>query len=148
MSKIIDQSLNMRPIDDLEETTDENGLTFYQQSNENQVPSTKVDNTEKKEDMEYARNNLINLIESGQAAFTELGSVADRSQSARAYEVYTNMLKALVEANKDLLDVSERKNPEPIEEPQPQTTNHNHLYIGTTKDLLTLLKEQKSKDNE
>ena len=54
-------------------------------------------------DFEYARGNLISVIEKGNEALTGILDVASISQHPRAYEVYGTLLKNMVDANKELL---------------------------------------------
>ena len=56
-------------------------------------------------DAEFARTNMRSLIDNGNRALTELASVANQSESPRAYEVLATMMKNLAEMNKDLLEL-------------------------------------------
>ena len=60
-------------------------------------------------DAEFARNNMRELISNGNKALTDLASVANQSESPRAYEVLATMMKNLAEMNKDLLELQKRK---------------------------------------
>jgi len=52
---------------------------------------------------------LYDLISSGSTAIDQMMSIADQSQHPRAYEVLSNMIRQMVETNKDLLDMHEKK---------------------------------------
>ena len=145
MNKKIEETLNLQPIDELEETQDENGVTVYTTKDES-VPSDTKERTEKECDMEFARQNLYDLISKGHGALDEIDAIAKSSQHPRAFEVYATMLKSLVDANKDLIEISERKNPEKKEE--EKTVNNNHLYVGSTNDILKLLNDKKEESND
>lgn len=95
------------------------------------------------DDFEYARGNMIAVIEKGQEALSGILDVASMSQHPRSYEVVATLVKAVADANKDLLELSKkRKDLEKVEHGGPQTVNNN-LYLGSTADLLKLLKDNK-----
>ena len=95
------------------------------------------------DDFEYARGNMIAVIEKGQEALSGILDVASMSQHPRSYEVVATLVKAVADANKDLLELSKkRKDLEKVENGGPQTVNNN-LYLGSTADLLKLLKDNK-----
>ena len=56
-------------------------------------------------DYQYARENLKEIINSAQQAIADLSSIASTSESPRAYEVLSTMMKTIVDANKDLLEL-------------------------------------------
>ena len=95
------------------------------------------------DDFDYARGNMIAVIEKGQEALSGILDVATMSQHPRSYEVVATLVKAVADANKDLLELSKkRKDLEKVENGGPQTVNNN-LYLGSTADLLKLLKDSK-----
>jgi len=95
------------------------------------------------DDFEYARGNMIAVIEKGQEALSGILDVATMSQHPRSYEVVATLVKAVADANKDLLELSKkRKDLEKVDNGGPQTVNNN-LYLGSTADLLKLLKDNK-----
>jgi len=95
------------------------------------------------DDFEYARGNMIAVIEKGQEALSGILDVATMSQHPRSYEVVATLVKAVADANKDLLELSKkRKEIEKVDNGGPQTVNNN-LYLGSTADLLKLLKDNK-----
>jgi hypothetical protein len=97
-----------------------------------------IDKTET--DFEYARGNLINIIEKGNEALDGILDVAGMSQHPRSYEVVATLLNSLAAANKDLLELSKRKK-ELTDESAPKTVNNN-LFIGSTAELQKILKQQ------
>ena len=93
------------------------------------------------DDYEYARGSMINVIEKGQEALSDMLDVAQRSQHPRGYEVVATLINSLASANKDLLDlIKKKKDLEQSNNGGPSTVNNN-LYIGSTADLLKLLKK-------
>ena len=101
------------------------------------------------DDFEYARGNIINTIEKGNEALQGILDVAGMGQHPRAYEVAANLVKTMVEANKDLLDLTKKKKEiEKVENKlNPQTVNNN-LFVGSTAELLKALKANNIKDIE
>ena len=92
-------------------------------------------------DYEFARSNLYDLINKGSHALEDIIDVAKQSESPRAFEVVTNLLKTMVDANKDLLDLAKKqKELEKRDETQdgPKTVNNN--LILTSAELLKMIK--------
>jgi hypothetical protein len=90
-------------------------------------------------DFEYARGNLINIIEKGNEALDGILDVASMSQHPRSYEVFATLLNSLSAANKDLLELSKRK--KELDGDTNPTTVNNNLFIGSTAELQKLLKQ-------
>jgi hypothetical protein len=113
----------------------------------NSSSSVEVDQVH--DDFEYARGNMINTIEKGNEALQGILDVAGMGQHPRAYEVAANLVKTMVEANKELLDLQKKKKEiEKIEaKANPQTVNNN-LFVGSTAELLKALKSNNMKDIE
>lgn len=96
-------------------------------------------------DFEYARENMMEVINKGQEALFDLMDVARQSQHPRAYEVLATMMNTMVGASKDLLDLQAKKKKILEEDPSasPQQVTNN-LFVGSTADLQKYLKQQKS----
>ena len=90
-------------------------------------------------DFEYARGNMIAVIEKGQEALSGILDVAGMSQHPRAFEVAATLLRAVSDANKDLLELSKRKQELTGESNKPNTINNN-LFVGSTAELQKLIK--------
>ena len=127
--KEISDSLGMVPLPENEVTT----LT--------KVPASdsKVENADK--DYEYARENFYNVIEKGTYALEEMLEVAKASEHPRAYEVVSTIMKTLVDANKDLVTMSDKKVKDAPQEEQGQGTVNNNLFVGSTNELQKVLKD-------
>jgi hypothetical protein len=123
--------LNMMPEDD----NDNKLPTTYR-------PSLSNDKDEIDTDAKYVRQNLYDLLEKGHGAIDELLAVADQSQHPRAYEVLATMIKTMVETNRDLLDLHQKKKALIEKEKQPESTVNNNLFVGSTKDLLEMLNKK------
>jgi hypothetical protein len=95
-------------------------------------------------DFEYARENMMEVINKGQEALFDLMDVAKQSQHPRAYEVLATMMSTMVGASKDLLDLQAKKKKimedDPSASPQQVT---NNLFVGSTAELQKYLKQHK-----
>jgi len=133
--KEISDSLGMVPLPENEVTT----LT--------KVPASdsKVENADK--DYEYARENFYNVIEKGTHALEEMLEVAKASEHPRAYEVVSTIMKTLVDANKDLVTMSDKKVKDLKPEEQAQGTVNNNLFVGSTNELQKVLKDIRNDDD-
>ena len=98
--------------------------------------------SETERDYKYARQNFIDIIEKGAEALEELMDVARQSQHPRAYEVLATTMKTLIDANKDLVEMSRKNNPEPEEKPSGKVTNN--LFVGSTNDLQQILRDMRN----
>ena len=109
------------------------------------IPAVKAD---KSNDYEYARRNNYDIIERGMSALEDIIDIAKQSESARAFEVATNLMKTMLDANKDLLELAQ-KNKELTRDdrvPEKQVTNNN-LFVGSSADLLKMLKTNKDEND-
>ena len=96
-----------------------------------------------KDDYEYARQNLYDVIEKGNHALEDIMDIAKQSESARAFEVVTNLIKTMVDANKDLLQLAKtKKELDKTEEPQEGKTVNNNLFVGSSAELLKMIKDK------
>jgi hypothetical protein len=104
------------------------------------VPSN-IDDKTLDNDYKYARENLYEIIERGSDALNTLVEIAQASQSARAFEVVGTLVKTLSDANKDLLEITNKvkKIKEETKTSQKNITN-NSLFVGSTAELQKFLK--------
>lgn len=92
------------------------------------------------DDYNFTRHNLKKLIEAGSDGLHGILKVAQESDSPRAYEVLATTLKTLAEINVNLMDVS-AKHAQATKTTISHHTN-NSIFVGTTKDLQSLLKKE------
>ena len=97
------------------------------------------DTTEADRDYKYARDNFYNVIEKGTQALEELLDVASQSQHPRAYEVLATTMKTLIDANKDLVELSRKKNDEPAPKTEAGKVTNN-LFVGSTAELQQIMR--------
>ena len=96
-------------------------------------------------DYKYQRDNFYNLVEKGSSAIDGILELAKESEHPRTYEVAGNLIKQVAEVTEKLGDLQEkmrRLKEVPSNAPKNVT---NALFVGSTKELQTMLKD-KSKD--
>ena len=99
-----------------------------------------------KVDYEKTRDNLDSLIAKGTYAIDDMLSIARQSEKARDFEVAGNMIKTMVDASKDLLEI--QKTMRSMTEKKEGTTNiKNAVFVGSTTELLRAMRELKDSDN-
>ena len=145
----IDLALGLRPIDEVpaeDFTADDTAVVPFFGDSVSIVPATvTADDDETVQDIEIARSNIKNIIEYGDDSLKEMINLAKQSESPRAYEVAATLMKTLLDANKDFVDMSMKKKyaKEEIINPKDAaaTTNvtNNNLILSTA-DLLKMLK--------
>lgn len=112
------------------------------------LPSANVEDDDTIQDIEQARGNIKNIIEQGDDALKEMISLAKQSESPRAFEVASTLMKTLLDANKDFVEMSTKKKYAkeelmgPKEAAQTNITNNN--LILSTADLLKMIKGDES----
>lgn len=101
---------------------------------------------DKDKDYKYARDNFYNVIEKGTQALEDMLSVAKASEHPRAYEVVSTLMKTLVDANKDLVAMGDKKNKEESSKENNGVTNNN-LFVGSTSELQSMLKDLRNNES-
>lgn len=99
-------------------------------------------------DFDFARENIKEIIEQGGPVLDELIKLAKASDHPRAYEVVSTLMRTLIDANKDIIEVHERKAKIKgnAKDPQPgTTTNNNAFFVGSTKDMAEFIRQQNEK---
>lgn len=91
------------------------------------------------DDFDFARANMVNIIEKGQEALNDILSVAQQSQQPRSFEVVSDLIRTIAQTNKDLLELSKQK--KEIEKTDGPKTVNNNLFVGSTSELLKMLKQ-------
>jgi hypothetical protein len=98
------------------------------------------------DDFATARNNLHNIIHKGNDALEEALLVAKTSEHPRAFEVVGGLIKTLVDANKDLLDIQKKlkdlKKSDNPRDAAPQNVN-NSIFVGNAAELQALINGRK-----
>ena len=99
------------------------------------------------EDMErdysYSRSQLYSLIEKGQEAVNGILDVAASSDHPRAYEVAGQLIKNVADITDKLADLHKKMKDLNDDYQGPKSITNNALYVGSTADLLQLIKQEK-----
>jgi hypothetical protein len=99
------------------------------------------------DDYNLARTTIKNLIKKGNDVIDDMAELARQSESPRAYEVLSTMIKTISETTKDLYDIHkktkdirETTKEKPID---PNITVEKAVFVGTTAELLKKVKEER-----
>ena len=99
-------------------------------------------------DYKYSRENFYNLVERGQDAIDGILEVAKEGEHPRAYEVVGQLIKNVSEVTEKLVDLQEKmKKLKEVPDNAPQNVT-NALFIGSTKELQSLLKDKSNGTNK
>lgn len=102
-----------------------------------------AESDENLKDIELAKQNVQNIIEMGDDAVQEMVSIAKQSESPRAFEVVSTLMKTLLDANKEFVDLSSKKKfaeEEKVHGPKETNITNNNLIVSTA-DLLKMIKD-------
>lgn len=109
------------------------------------LPPTREDDTDLVDDFTVARRNIRELLRQGDTALEGILDLARSGEHPRSYEVAGQIIKTLVDANKDLLSIHKQvkdlKGGEKTEGSGP-TNVTNAVFVGTTAELLELAKKK------
>ena len=95
-------------------------------------------------DADFARENIRELVVQGNQAVNELMLIARDGQHPRAFEVLSGLMKNLADMNKDLLEIQKRKKDlAPKAESQNNLNIDKAVFVGSTAELVKMLKTQK-----
>lgn len=110
------------------------------------VKEVHVDMDDVDKDFQKARENLKELVGLGFQAIDGVLKVASEGDSPRAYEVVAQMIKAVAETNKDLVELHQRMKSIKEDKYEQKTVNNttNAIFLGSTKDLQELINPKRS----
>ena len=102
--------------------------------------------TDKEKDYQYARGQLYDIVEKMQESLNDAMEVAAESQHPRAFEVVFNGAKHAADVVEKITDLQKKiKDLEKDETKVQQTNTQNNIFMGSTSELMKMLKEQKDK---
>ena len=103
-------------------------------------------NDNENNDFQYARENLYHIIERGRDAMDELLEIAKSEESPRAFEVFGQLLKNMTDSQEKLMELHQRKQKLENDGDRQEVTRAqnvtNALFVGSTADLLKLVKKE------
>lgn len=108
------------------------------------APKISSSDLELKEDLkdayEQSKSNLQDLIDNGKDAMDELRHIASAGQHPRAFEVYATLLKNMVDANKELLNIQKQMRDMDGKKKDGDTRIDKAIFVGSTAELNKLIK--------
>lgn len=109
------------------------------------VLSVKYGEPDLKQDLtdayQQSKENLQEIIDAGKDAMEELRQIASAGQHPRAFEVYGTLLKNMVDANKELLNIQKQMREMDEEKKKAAGTNIDKaIFVGSTAELNKLIK--------
>ena len=98
-----------------------------------------IDKKDIKDDYEFARSTLKDLIQTGTLSMDSLAELARESEHPRAFEVLSNHIKNVADVTDKLMSLQKiKKELNKVDEEQRKITNNN-VFVGSTTDLQRLL---------
>jgi hypothetical protein len=138
-------SLGLRPMEEIKKDSPVEAITTQLPANsfdtdQPQLPVVADKGAEENlRDIELAKKNIENIISLGDDAVKEMVEIAKQSESPRAFEVVSTLMKTLLDANKDYVEMSTKKR-YAKEEHKAETNVTNNNLIVSTADLLKMIK--------
>jgi hypothetical protein len=88
-----------------------------------------------------SKENLQGIIDQGKEAMEDILQIAKAGQHPRAFEVYGTLLKNMVDANKELLNIQKQmREMEGIKKETNNTNIDKAIFVGSTAELSKLIK--------
>jgi len=90
---------------------------------------------------QQSKENIQSIIDQGKDAMEELRQIASAGQHPRAFEVYATLLKNMVDANKELLNIQKQMRDMDGKKKEVNNTNIDKaIFVGSTEELNKFLK--------
>jgi len=130
---------------DFEDTDDDGSSAVVTYEGSDQLPAVPEPDKELLDDIDLAKENIKKILEIGSDSLAEIASVAKQTESPQAYLAQVQVMKALLEANRELISTSKEKKFEKTEQPGNHTTTNvtNNNLVLSTNDLLEMLGKKK-----
>lgn len=109
------------------------------------LPSTEVKITEVDIEFEYARRNIIKILETSDAVLESTAELVLDTEHPRMIEVYSGLIRNLTDINKSIFEIREKKMKikgelAETKEVTEQTVNNNSVFIGSSEEVLEMMK--------
>ena len=127
--KSMEKIFDVMPV---EETKTQVITTKYNESSDMQQDLTDA--------YQQSRENLQGIIDQGQEAMAEILEIAKQGQHPRAFEVYGTLLKNMVDANKELLNIQKQMRDMDKKKETNNTNIDKAIFVGSTEELNKFLK--------
>ena len=114
------------------------------------LPATINGEGDKNTDFQYARENMYHIIDRGRDAMDELLEIAKAEESPRAFEVFGQLLKNMTDSQEKLMELHQKKQKLESDGDRQEVARAqnvtNALFVGSTADLLKLVKKETKND--
>lgn len=139
-NKKMDELFNLPP--SVIEEENSNIVEYYpNDSSSNHELSTVLDH-DLKTDYERTRENIDNLISKGTEAIDDMLAIARQSEKARDFEVAGNMIKTVVDASKELLEIQKKMRDITGKKENLTQNIKNAVFVGSGKDFIKSIKDE------
>lgn len=136
--KSMEEIFDINPLPDTVVDTETKKSTLPSVTQQNPTADLEYD---LKDAYEQTKDNLQDIIDQGKEAMEEILHIAKEGQHPRAFEVYSGLLKNVIDANKELLNV--QKQMRDMDGKGKETNNtriDKAVFVGTPAELNKLLK--------
>jgi len=125
--KNMEQIFDVTPIEEEKKKTSEIVAVKYNE------PDVKQDLTDA---YQQSKENLQEIIDQGKEAMEEILNIAKAGQHPRAFEVYGTLLKNMVDANKELLNIQKTmRDMDGKKKGDGDTKIDKAIFVGSTAEL-------------
>ena len=138
-----------KSFDSLDETFDITPAEVVPKAIKKAKPIIEIDkDADREKDYTYARSQLYNIVEKMQESLNGAMEVAEQSEHPRAFEVCFQGARHAADVVDKLADLHKKMNDLDKNDPKPQaqTNVQNNMFVGSTAELMRLLKD--NKDNK
>jgi hypothetical protein len=135
-----------KSFDSLDETFDITPTEVVPKAIRKAKPIIEVDkDADREKDYTYARSQLYNIVDKMQESLNGAMEVAQQSEHPRAFEVCFQGAKHAADVVDKIADLHKKMSDLEKDDPKPQTTQNvqNNMFVGSTADLMKMLKENK-----
>jgi uncharacterized protein YukE len=89
---------------------------------------------------QQSRENLQSIIDQGKEAMDKILEISKQGQHPRSFEVYATLLKNMVDANKELLNIQKQMRDMDKKKETNNTNIDKAIFVGSTEELNKFLK--------
>ena len=135
-----------KSFDSLDETFDITPAEVVPKAIKKVRPIIEIDKDgDRDKDYTYARSQLYNIVEKMTERVSEAMEVAMEQQHPRSFEVAFAGAKHAADIVDKLADLHKKMNDLEKDDPKPQATQNvqNNMFVGSTAQLMQMLKENK-----
>jgi hypothetical protein len=143
-NKKMDEIFNLPP--SIIENVDNDIVEFSPNPQSSHELSTLLD-IDLKTDYEKTRDNIDSLIAKGTEAIDDMLAIARQSEKARDFEVAGNMIKTVVDASKELLEIQKKMRDITGKKENVTQNIKNAVFVGSTTELLKAMKDIKKNES-